>query len=193
MSCITVVRKNGFVAIAADTLSKNGTTKETSTYVVNHDKIWQVGDSFAVISGPTSAKLALQHYFAALPEAPALTDVKAIYAAWLAVHKALQDDYFLDVSSESETAFESSQMDVLIANAKGSFGISAHRSVQEFSKFYASGRGDEYAMGAMYATYADASKSAEDIARLGVEAAAEFCDSVGMPATSRSIALDSSD
>lgn len=190
MSVITVVRKNGFVAIAADTMSKNGTTRETATYIINHDKIWQVGDSFAVISGPTSAKLALQHYFATLPEAPALTDVKAIYSAWLAVHQALQDNYFLDVSQDTEGAFESAQMDVLIANSKGIFGVSAHRSVQEFSKFYASGRGDEYAMGAMYATYAEESKSAEAIARLGVEAAAEFCDSVGLPVTSRAIKLD---
>ena len=64
-------------------------------------------------------------------------------------------------------------MDVLIANRHGIFGVGADRAVQEFAKFYAFGYGCEYALGAMFAAYEDPARSAEDVARLGVEAAAE--------------------
>jgi ATP-dependent protease HslVU (ClpYQ) peptidase subunit len=55
--------------------------------------------------------------------------------------------------------------------------------VQEFSRFYAYGQGSDYAMGAMYALYDDPGRSAEDIVRLGLEAAAEFDHSTGLPIT----------
>ena len=64
------------------------------------------------------------------------------------------------------------------------FGVAAHRTVQEFSRFYAFGSGADYAMGALYATYNDKQRSAEDLARLAVTAAAEFNDGTGLPLTS---------
>ncbi|HTE16485.1 MAG TPA: hypothetical protein VK642_15545 [Burkholderiales bacterium] len=38
MTTIAVVRKDGYVAIAADTMTKWGTGKETAEYVVNNHK-----------------------------------------------------------------------------------------------------------------------------------------------------------
>jgi ATP-dependent protease HslVU (ClpYQ) peptidase subunit len=75
-------------------------------------------------------------------------------------------------------------MDVLIANPHGIFGVAAHRTVQEFSKFYAYGSGSPYALGAMYAAYRAPSLDAEAVARLGVAAAAEFHDETGLPVQS---------
>jgi len=75
-------------------------------------------------------------------------------------------------------------MDVLIANPRGIFGVAAHRTVQEFSKFYAYGSGSPYALGAMYAAYRAPSLDAEAVARLGVMAAAEFHDESGLPVQS---------
>src|SRR3954462_9133064 len=47
MTTIAVVRKNGYAAIAADTMTKWGTGKETASYIVNHGKIFQVGNTYS--------------------------------------------------------------------------------------------------------------------------------------------------
>jgi ATP-dependent protease HslVU (ClpYQ) peptidase subunit len=80
-------------------------------------------------------------------------------------------------------------MDILVANSYGIFGVESRRAVQEYSKFSACGSGDEYALGAMYAAYNLPDKTAEDIARLGIEAAAQFDKGTGLPITSYSIHL----
>ncbi|WP_238596555.1 hypothetical protein [Abditibacterium utsteinense] len=65
MSTITVVRKGNEVAIAAHLLSSgNCNRQESAKYIVNHHKVFAVGNSFMAICGATSAKLALQKYFA---------------------------------------------------------------------------------------------------------------------------------
>lgn len=63
MSTVTVVRKNGFAAIAADTQTTWGWEKETAKYVVNHQKIIQVGESYLAMTGSTTGKLVLRHFF----------------------------------------------------------------------------------------------------------------------------------
>ncbi len=80
-------------------------------------------------------------------------------------------------------------MDVLIANPHGIFGVSGHRTVQEFSRFYAYGSGSDYALGALYSAYDDTGRDAEQLARHAVEAAAEFDDGTGLPITSFTVRL----
>lgn len=82
-------------------------------------------------------------------------------------------------------------MDVLIANPRGIFGVAEHRTVQEFSRFYAYGSGSDYALGALYALYDQPGLGAEDIARRAIEAAAEFDDGTGLPVLSHSLRLSS--
>lgn len=189
MTTIAVAKKNGQVAIAADTLTKWGDTKETSAYILNHQKILRVGDSYLAITGPTSGKLVLSHYFSHAEEQPRFGSVEEIFETWLLLHDALKSNYYLNPDEDRDDSFESTQMDVLLANQHGIFGIARHRSVQEFSRFYAFGRGNEYATGAMYAVYDDPKKSAQDIVELGVRAAAEFDDSTGLPIVSFAAAL----
>lgn len=188
MTTITVARKNGMAAIAADSLGKWGYVKESAKYIRNSEKIIQVNDNFLAITGPSSAQVVLADYFSTDPEEVDLSSVASIFREWLRLHDALKEHYFLN-ERDSKSAFESTQMDVLIANPHGIFGVSEHRDVQEFSRFDAYGSGSEFANGAMFTLYDDPTKSAEDIARFGVEAAAEFDDGTGLPIISYSIAL----
>ena len=181
MSTITVVKKDGVVAIACDTLTKYGTAKEGSVYIANHSKIIAVNGSYIGLVGPASAKLALQDYFASTDTEPSLNSIMAIFAVWKKLHQSLKDDYFLRPEENDEDSFESSRVDALIANAQGIFVVAAHRSVQELTRFYAVGSGAEYALGAMFVAYDNPEKSAEAIAKAGIEAAAEFDDSTGLP------------
>ena len=106
------------------------------------------------------------------------------------MHRVLKEDYFLNVDAENDedNEFESSQYEILIANAHGIFGLYALRSVQEYSKFYASGSGYHFALGAMWAAY-DSVGTSEEIARLGANAGAFFDTSSGPPVEVKTLNL----
>ena len=176
MTTVTVVRKDGRIAIASDTLTKWGGGKESADYVANHEKILRVGDSYIAITGSATMKLILADYFASLETSPVFDTAISIFRVWNTLHAVLKEQYFLQVGDDKDDELESSRMDVLIANRHGIFGVAAHRTVQEFSKFYAYGSGSPYALGAMYAAWRAPSLNAESVARLGVMAAAEFHD-----------------
>lgn len=189
MTTIAVVRKNGYAAIAADTMTKWGSGRETAEYIVNHDKIFSVGNTYLGVTGNATFQAILRDYFSR-PRAYARFDSPLeIFKTWQKLHTVLKQDYFLVPGHGEDDAIESSRMDVLIANARGIFGVAAHRTVQEFSKFYAFGSGGDVALGAMYAMYDDPKRSAEDIARAAIVGAAEFDDSTGMPVTSYAVKL----
>jgi ATP-dependent HslUV protease subunit HslV len=188
VSTIVVVKKDGRAAIAADTLTTWGAAKETAKYIVTHRKIIQIDQSCVAISGPTSAKLAIKDYFSSKAETD-LSDVDAIFRTWLGLHRALKDRYFMNPNEDDSDAFESTRVDVLIANPRGIFGVDAHRAVQEFSKYYAYGTGWLYALGAMHFAYEQPNLSAEDVGRIGIEAAAEFDADTGLPITSHTVLL----
>lgn len=188
MTTLVVVRKDGVVAIAADTLTKWGTNKESADYIVNHDKLIQVDDTWLAVTGYTTFVLILKDYFSN-PEVPKdFSSVSGIFRTWQQLHQALKDQYFLLAGDDKDDDIESSQMDVLIANSHGIFGVAEHRSVQEFSRFYAYGSGSDLAMGAMHALY-EGHFTAEEIARRAIEAAAEFDDRTGLPVHVKTIVL----
>ncbi|HSW61701.1 MAG TPA: hypothetical protein VLH56_00030 [Dissulfurispiraceae bacterium] len=183
MSTVLVVKKNGIIVIAADTLTKSGGSIESAGYVVNHEKILPAHHSFIALAGPTALKLILKNYFATTKNKIRLDSVNTILATWLQMHEVLKTQYYMNAAGDSTDSFETSQADAVIANKHGIFGVSSHRAVQEFSKFYSYGQGSEYAMGAMFAVYDDPPRTAEEIARMGIAAAAEFDVSTGLPMT----------
>jgi ATP-dependent protease HslVU (ClpYQ) peptidase subunit len=189
MTTIAVVRKNGRAAIAADTLTKWGTGKESAAYIANNNKIVGAGDTFIGASGSATFKTIMNDYFAKPKVKPRFDSTIQIFRTWQTLHAALKDQYFLVTASDKDDSLESSRFDVLIANPHGIFGVGAHRTVQEYVKFYAIGSGTDVALGAMYGVYDDPKRSAEDIARFAVEAAAEFDDATGLPVMSHSVKL----
>lgn len=190
MTTIAVVRKNGYAAIAADTLTKWGSGKESAAYIANNTKIVKAGDSFLAGSGTATFKLILQDYFSqrGMP-APRFDSTVNIFKTWQAFHAVLKERYYLVTVGEKDDTLESSKFDVLIANPHGIFGVGAHRTVQEYRKFYAVGTGTDLALGAMYAAYDNAKLSAEQVARLAITAAAEFDDATGLPVVAYSVRL----
>ena len=189
MTSITVVKKNGYVAIAADTLTKWGYSKEPAEYIANHEKIIKVGSSYIGVASSVTTDLALRIYFSKPGAKAKLSSVEDIFSTWNDLHRVLKERFFLNSQENDDRSYESSRMDVLIANPYGIFGIGPYRSVQEFTKFYAYGSGSDYAQGAMYTIYEDDNRSAEEIARLGVQAAAEFDEDTGLPINSYAIKL----
>ena len=189
MTTISVVRKDGEIAIAADTLTKWGSGKESAKYIQNSGKIIQVGDNLIAVTGNATFKLILREYFDETSQQIKLRSVEEIFSTWNQLHLKLKEKYFLMPEEDKEDAIESSRMDVLIANPYGIFGVSGHRTVQEFTRFYAYGSGSYYALGSMWSMYESPEISAETIARKSIEAASEFDDGTGLPIDSHKIKL----
>jgi len=189
MTTIVVVRKGGRAAIAADTMTKWGPAKETAAYVANNGKLLQVGDSWLGLTGNATFKTILRDYFSRPKVRARFDNPLDIFRTWEALHKALKNDYHLLPGAHEEEPLESSRFDALIANPQGIFGVVAHRTVQEFTRYYAFGSGSAYAMGALHALYDTPGLNAEMLARRAVEAAAEFDDATGLPLDVQGIRL----
>jgi ATP-dependent protease HslVU (ClpYQ) peptidase subunit len=188
MTTVAVVRKNGIAAIAADTLTKWGSAKESATYIANHQKILQVGENYLGITGTATFKHILADYFSAATEAR-LRSSAEIFRAWNKLHAVLKERYYVLPEEDKEDALESSRLDVLIANPYGIYGVSGHRTVQEFARFYAYGTGSDYALGALYSAYDDPALDALALARHAIECAAEFDDCTGLPIDAYTVSL----
>jgi ATP-dependent HslUV protease, peptidase subunit HslV len=187
MSTVVVVKKNGFVSIAADTLTTNGSSKESAVYVVNHQKTIEYDSNYLGITGSASLGMAIGDFLSKQKKKVSLESVSDIFRFGLLLHKDLKENYFLRPDDEDD--FETFRGDILIANKNGIFGLSSYRFVQEYAKFYANGSGAEYALGAMFAIYEDENKTAEDIATIGVNAGIEFDDGSGSPITCYTLKL----
>ena len=187
MTTIVVVQKDGIAAIGADTMTKLGGTFESARYIENHSKLNQWGDNYFAHTGHASFGLVLASYFAGIEKAD-LTCAQDVFEFARPLHRALKEDYFLNPTEDVDDPFESLQLQCLIANPHGIFGLYALRSVQQYTRFYAFGSGCKFALGAMCAVY-DGDCSAHDIARIGVEIAAEFDDGTAVPIEIKTIAL----
>ena len=181
MTTIVVVRKGRDIAIAADTMTKWGSGKETADYVVNHGKLLRVGETWLGLTGNATFKTILRDYFSRPKVRARFDNPLEIFRTWQALHAALKNEYNLIATGHDDEALESSRFDTLIASPHGIFGVVAHRTVQEFSRYYAFGSGSSYAMGALHALHGERGLGAEALARRAVETAAEFDDATGLP------------
>ena len=190
MSTIVVVKKNKQVCIAADSLTSFGDTKLSAPYDHHHDKIQKCGDSYLGVVGSASHSLVIEDIFGDEDAKYDFTSRSNIFRAFLQLHVILKEKYFLNTSAKDneDDPYESSHIDAVIANSHGIFAVYGLRDANEFERFWAIGSGAEFALGAMYALY-DRLDSAEDIAKAGVMAGAEFNNASAAPITFKTINL----
>lgn len=186
MSTVVVVRRRGVACIAADSLTTFGEQKQSRVYDCHSDKIQEAGDGSISIVGSAAHALVMESVVRQQRVKLDLHDRLHIFESFRALHGELKEHYFLNPKDDDEDTdpYESTRIDALIANPHGIFGVYALREVYEYRRFWAIGSGAEYALGAMYARY-DQTESAEEIARAGVEAGAEFDTGTGPPVTLR--------
>jgi ATP-dependent protease HslVU (ClpYQ) peptidase subunit len=181
MTTIVVVRKGKEAAIAADTLTTYGNQLESSRYIKNHKKIVRYKDSYFALTGWSASQTVLEDLLSKSNGEYELSSEKEIFNWQVHIHKLLKDEYFLKADKRDTDAFETSRANMLLANPSGIYALSEYRYVKELSRFYAYGSGADYALGAMFAAYDDKSKTAEDIAKIGIKSGAEFDDSTALP------------
>jgi ATP-dependent protease HslVU (ClpYQ) peptidase subunit len=188
MSIVCASRKNGEIAISADTLTKFGALSASSDYRVNSSKLLRVNDSVVGLVGWCAISTAFEHLMKADRELFRFGSRMEILDSLLKLHLRLKRDYFMESREDRDQPVESTQLQGLIVNAGGLYEVCSYRSVAEYKNFWAVGSGRRLALGAMYATYRSA-KSARAVAEAGVRAAAEFDDGCGLPLRSRVIRI----
>ncbi|PCI08269.1 MAG: MFS transporter [Gammaproteobacteria bacterium] len=196
MSTVVIVKKAGKVCIAADSLTSFGDLKLTFEYDAAHDKILRHDENYLGIVGSAAHQLVIESLFASKQVVEKklgidLSSRLAIFETFRTLHPVLKEKYFLNAKDEDDDPYESTQIDALIANPFGIFGVHSLREVTEYKKFWAIGSGAEYALGAMFAVF-DKASNAEDIAYAGVAAGAEFNNASSMPLSSYTIDLQQS-
>ena len=183
MSTVVAVKKNGFIAIAADTLSSMGRMKLSATYQKNAGKILRLGASYVGLTGYAVHQQVLEHAFGSAAEAPRFSSAAEIFGVLLQLHQKLRQEYFLIPRGDQDDPYESTQMNMLIVSPFGIFGVGTLRTVTEYDRFWAAGSGMEYALGASHALY-DRPGDARTIAEAAVLASIEFDACTGAPVES---------
>ena len=172
MTTIVAVKKNGAVAIAADSLTTFGDTRLGRQYKGEHDKIIEIGGSYIGLCGSSAHHLVLSALLPKL-ENPKLDSRMEVYETFRRLHPILKEQGYLNPKEDEDDPYESSQITALIVNKSGIYGVYSYREVFDYERFWAIGSGRNFALGAMYAAY-DRCKTAADVATIGVEAGAEF-------------------
>jgi ATP-dependent protease HslVU (ClpYQ) peptidase subunit len=188
MSTIVVVRKGDQGCIAADSLTCFGETKLSSAYDRADDKIHRLGQSYMGIVGSAAHHMVTRSLLLEDTDAYRFDGRMGIFETFRRLHPLLKERYFLNPKDQDDDPYESSHMDALIVNPSGVFGVFALREVFEYARFWAIGSGADFALGAMYAAY-ERLDDARAIARLGVEAGAEFNSATALPLTLYSVAM----
>jgi ATP-dependent HslUV protease, peptidase subunit HslV len=188
MSSIVVVKKSGKVVIAADSLTTFGRTKFGKKYQRNPEKIHKFESSYIGIVGDAAHSNVFENIIDRFGDELRFDSRKNIFETYLNLHQILKDKFHLNPEAADDVAYQSSQIDALIANENGIFGMFEFREVHEFEKFWAIGSGKPYALGAMYAVY-DQREDPEEIARIGVTASCEFDNACELPMSLYSLKL----
>lgn len=188
MSSLVVVKKSGKAVIAADSLTTFGRTKFGKKYQRHTEKIHKFENSYIGIVGDAAHSNVFENILEKYADDLSFNSRKHIFETYLHLHQILKDRFHLNPNVTDEVAYQSSQIDALIANENGIFGMFEFREVHEFEKFWAIGSGKAYALGAMYAVY-DRLEDPEEIARIGVLASCEFDNSCDLPITVYSLQL----
>jgi len=190
MTTIVAVKKNGIVAIAADTLTTFGNTRLPAAMDSSHDKILHLEGSHIGICGSAAHHLVLANLLGRTPNVQ-LNSKEAIFETFRKLHPILKEECFLNPKEDEEDPYESSQITALIANSSGLYGIFSMREVFEYTQFWAIGSGHEFALGAMQYAYSRLD-SAADIAQVGVEAGIALDKNSAAPVTLYTVALHKS-
>ena len=182
MSVVVVVKKGKEIVIASDTLTSQGSRACSSKYKKNSKKFLKYKGTYIGSVGMAMSKIMLKHALKNQEHTIDFNGFDNVYSSMLELHKLLKEKYFLvPTSKKFEQTVEETKLSLLLANKSGIYKVSSDRHIAELTSFWAIGSGGNYALGAMHHAYNKEEYSAEDVARIGIEAACEFDKSCALP------------
>ncbi|MGR3173790.1 MAG: hypothetical protein ACUZ8N_04245 [Candidatus Scalindua sp.] len=170
MSIAVVVKKGNEIVIGADTLQSFDTNMAASDNL-NESKLRHIGPVILASTGWGLYDNIFDDYLKR-KKSVRLSKKQEVFMFFEKLWPVLHEKYSFvnNQCDDSNSPFGELDSSFLIATKKRIFYISSDMCVTEFLKFYAIGVGRDYAIGAMHVLY-DQKKSAEEIARLAIEAA----------------------
>jgi ATP-dependent HslUV protease subunit HslV len=186
MTTLVAVRKNDEIAIAADSLTTFGDTRLSAEFDKTSDKIVHYKGNYIGLCGSAAHQLVFQNLLAKHDDLD-FSDKAAIFETFRKLHPILKEQHFLNPKEEEDDPYESTQISALVVNEHGLFGVYSMREVFEYTRFWAVGSGREFALGAMHAQYPKL-RTAEGVAKAGIEAGATFDRNSGLPMTMYKVA-----
>ena len=189
MSVICGVIKDNIGAISSDSLisSSNFTTSEK--FYKTKGKFIPFQENYIGVVGWVATQNILQHLFANNPDLNNFKSTEEIFETIIKIHPILKEKYFINSNPKSTEGFENSNFHLLILNPHGLFEVGGLRSVTSYTMFWSIGSGEEFALGAMNATY-NLDYSAKEIAEIGVTAASSFSDGCELPCFTKTIQIN---
>jgi len=181
MTTIVAVRKDDEIVIAADSLTTFGDTRLPAEFDRTPDKIVRHKGTYVGLCGSAAHQLVF-HSLLAKHNDLDFSNKSAIFETFRKLHPILKEQHFLNPREEEDDPYESTQIQALVANENGIFGVFSMREVFEYTRFWAIGTGREFALGAMHSLY-DRLRTATLIAQGGIEAGAMFDRNSGLPLT----------
>jgi len=179
MTTLVAVRKHDEIVIAADSLTTFGDLKLAADFDTSPEKIVRYRDSYLGLCGSAAHQLVFESLLRSRGDLDFGGRIE-IFETISRLHPVLKDRHFLNPKEEEDDPYESTQITALIANENGIFGVYSMREVFEYTQFWAVGSGREFALGAMSALYPRL-RTAEAVARAGVEAGATFDKNSALP------------
>ncbi len=185
MTIIAAVQKGNKLAIAADSLTSNSRLQKSADYKVNHHKLMNYGDNIIGMAGHCAV---IQVFEDLLSQAnPHDWGTRMNIFHWLLEHQAqLKDEYLIRPEASKNNVTETNWLSGLLINSHGIFGIDRLRYVTEYSKFWAIGSGESFALGALEVLY-DKQMTATEIAEAAVLAAIQFDPGCAAPVYVKSL------
>ncbi len=180
MSIICAAIKGDKITIGSDSQTNFGNLNTNDDFLLQNKKIHRVNDSFIGLVGWNAASIILENLIDKSPELFSLNSRLNIFNTFNKIHHIMKRDYYLNTQEEPNQPVESSQLNAIIINKTGIYGISDYRDVTQYSRFWAIGSGGQIALGAMHAVY-EKTKLSNEIVCIGIEAACEFDDSCALP------------
>lgn len=181
MSIVVVVKKDNDIVIASDSLTSQGSLLIDSKYKINNEKFIKYKDNWIGCVSDTMSTQMLLHALENSEEEFSFDGVDAIYTSMLKLHKILKKKYYLSPKKkvEQNQTVESTNIQLLIANSSGIYGVGVDKNIEKFSKFWASGTAGALALGAMFYVYDK--YDAKEIAKKAIETACEFDEGCALP------------
>jgi ATP-dependent protease HslVU (ClpYQ) peptidase subunit len=187
MTTLVAVRKNDEIVIAADSLTTFGDTRLSAEFDKTPDKIIQYKGTYIGLCGSAAHQLVFVSLLAKHADLD-FSNKAGIFETFRKLHPILKEQHFLNPKEEEDDPYESTQITALVANVHGIFGVYSMREVFEYTRFWAAGTGREFALGAMHSQY-NRLRTAEAIARVGIEAGTTFDKNSGLPLTLYTVAV----
>ncbi len=185
MTTLAIVRKGNTITIAADSLTTFGDLRLSASFDKSYEKILHHKGTYIGLCGSAAHQLVFESLLKDGKDYD-FSSKGAIFETLRKLHPVLKEQHFLNPKEEEDDPYESTQITALIASPRGIFGVYSMREVFEYTRFWAVGSGREFALGAMHALYGRL-KTAEAIARAGVECGATFDKNSSLPMTAYSL------